>query len=920
MDKQILLNKNRGKRSVNVENGLLLPISTEERLLPFDDISDVVNLQDVYNKERDDSDLYRIILNINPVCTNVLFNMYTEIVYKEGDDDCTIIKNSGNTKIKYKNRPCNPSDLNHVQAIRDTEYNHPEICEDLVYHCGTDIFNNHILRNNGFVVVAKILNGDKRFFNTIKDYQRDKDGKNATLNLSRSTIPLHLYNAENLLTFKEAFRSRLIEDEGWFGFTNTSLLDIPNVEINDGEDTITVNKVINSNKPCEFIDMFPDRSLFSFIPKINKYKNRIEPNWDYCLTYPYKNEYYNFQRVNSHFTNDKDFLEFQEKYPHFHGIKVLRIFEGTNESGINSLFFETMLNHNLSSGDYVRLYYIVDKELRKSALKIKVSNIGDHTNSDRPHIFSISKNGIDNELFDELVKSKVDGEYALKMYVKKESEQGECDYYFRVFRKIPNFATSTLNIHDMNNDIEDVIKSCKKDYFKSENNRLSFAQNIYGDKMSQILFTDTIDLTRLVDNNGRKLTEIYFTVIKRNQGHKSWYQKENEAIYHDNDIENVEFSRAFGKVTSGLLMGKNDHCFNYNIRRMHNVPDDIINDNSILRIPPRPYVIENDLTIKGKSDTKVSGLFYGDIVERNPETCNETILEKVYHRFNTAQRETGVSTYGNLIYDVMLQDDNIDEFEYMSTNETGFKITEKRYGYDEGVKNANIAPEGYFYQPHFRIKINDTKDDITEKDTTFINFDKNKAYFSNGKNGTAMIVSSPKDYDFRKFDVFLLYEKDNFITNHHWGFLENIKNKTEITIKFETILKTMMDDISNGVKNGKYVLVKTNTNIPDYAIPSQIFPYKFRWKEPIEPSEVSSDSEIFKRPFTNGTHYINTNINFYLRRQDPFGEFYLQYGVREDDDSSVKYNPLIDLTPYGNYKDNTTYEYYSTESYNPCII
>ena len=138
----------------------------------------------------------------------------------------------------------------------------------------TDIFNNHILRSSGFVAVSKMgSSGDKTIFNTIKDFQRDKDGNTVVINNGSQNVNLHLYNADNLLTFKEAFRERLIEDDGWFGFTNTSLIDIPNVNVSS-VGMVTVNKVMNNNKACEFIDMFPDRSLYSFIPKINKYRNR----------------------------------------------------------------------------------------------------------------------------------------------------------------------------------------------------------------------------------------------------------------------------------------------------------------------------------------------------------------------------------------------------------------------------------------------------------------------------------------------------------------------------------------------------------------------------------------------------------------------------------------------------------------------
>ena len=42
--------------------------------------------------------------------------------------------------------------------------------------------------------------------------------------------------------------------------------------------------------------------------------------------------------------------------------------------------------------------------------------------------------------------------------------------------------------------------------------------------------------------------------------------------------------------------------------------------------------------------------FYGDLVEFNPITINESVIEEVKHRFNTAQRETKQSVDFNTIY------------------------------------------------------------------------------------------------------------------------------------------------------------------------------------------------------------------------------------------------------------------------------
>ena len=193
MKRQILLNKNKSKRSVNVENGLLVPISTEERLIPFEDISDVVNLAKVYDGEKDSSNLYRLIFTINPVCSNILFNTYTEIVRKEGSQECVMLTDK-NANMVMPNAG-NKTQLSQPQAIRDTEYSHPDICGDLVYHCGTDMFNNHILRNNGFVVISKNPKGKKTdIFNTIKDLNRDKDGNDIkTQTANGRTVTTHIY-------------------------------------------------------------------------------------------------------------------------------------------------------------------------------------------------------------------------------------------------------------------------------------------------------------------------------------------------------------------------------------------------------------------------------------------------------------------------------------------------------------------------------------------------------------------------------------------------------------------------------------------------------------------------------------------------------------------------------------------------------
>ena len=75
----------------------------------------------------------------------------------------------------------------------------------------------------------------------------------------------------------------LKEENGWLGFINTSILR-----------TTKVNRIINYKKECAFIDMYPTREHYSFVPYFNEERKRLEKNWEYCLTYPFENVYDNY--------------------------------------------------------------------------------------------------------------------------------------------------------------------------------------------------------------------------------------------------------------------------------------------------------------------------------------------------------------------------------------------------------------------------------------------------------------------------------------------------------------------------------------------------------------------------------------------------------------------------------------------------
>lgn len=89
--RKIYLNKNKSVNSVNEQNFVGIDLSTKSKLLPYNDVSDILNLNDLYIKERNNCRKYRLILTVNPICTNVLYNYRTEVVRKEGSPDVTFI-------------------------------------------------------------------------------------------------------------------------------------------------------------------------------------------------------------------------------------------------------------------------------------------------------------------------------------------------------------------------------------------------------------------------------------------------------------------------------------------------------------------------------------------------------------------------------------------------------------------------------------------------------------------------------------------------------------------------------------------------------------------------------------------------------------------------------------------------------------
>lgn len=384
-------NSSTSVNSVDKELRISIPMENTFDKLLIDSNNSSLNLNELFIKEREGCDNYRIMLTIHPFCSNVLFNPYTEIMKNEGSDDVIVVtekndqytfNNSSEKKLVFGKT----DNLSLYDMIRNTEYSREGL--DFEYHPGLNIFNNHILRNKSYRIVNRIDEkaSDKDVFNTIEDYFRLDDGstlqKCCRLDINdASTLKKHLYNVDDILSFEngDAINENLKEQNGWFGFYNTSTIDAKD----KNGDSLDINRVINNKGNCEFIDMYPDRTLFSFAPKYNFHRGRCEYNWDVILTYPAKHV--------THYEDETPITVIQDGK--LNALYIVDAKYVRTASGNKSVMLRTLTKHNLKIGDFVKISFNENESNSPWTTipkKFRVYSIGDTNGDDRDYYFHVN--------------------------------------------------------------------------------------------------------------------------------------------------------------------------------------------------------------------------------------------------------------------------------------------------------------------------------------------------------------------------------------------------------------------------------------------------------------------------------------------------------------------------------------------------
>jgi len=916
---KLTLNKNKSFSSVDKIQNLHLDLESEEKLLPVSDLQGKIDAYEQYLKEKDACNTYRFIFTIRPYCSNILFNHITEVGLQNPwvnskipyhalflhEDKAYNFECHNLSDPKYSDTK-NEAGVN-APITRDTGYS-----DQLDYYCGIDIFNNHNLRRKEFVCINQLKDGetrDKEFFNTLFDYVRSEsgariDGFTYNINNPSETSSLHLYTKDSVYSFTDAIAKNLDEENGWVGFKNVTILDTFKTSVKDNQ---KIYKMLKNYQPCTFVDMYPTRKHFSFVPFINKNPIRTEKNWEYLLTYPYKNVYDNplvYDNMRKIYGIRCD-LELPENMGTDSGeISLKQLLGLDDDNPVNvplNITFSSHLKHNLTQNDKINLHIFNGNAKVFTSSNVNIVSTG-YNGYDSEHYFSVALNDV---ITDMTLALNVYPEGIIGFRFEKISVGRPCRYYLRKFRKLPNFDGIQVDTANEIANEETIKEALQNNEFSSSLNKLGFSKTIYGDDISQIIYDD-VKIEGLRDNLGRELSVIYLTIIKTNYGHDDWYKISNVDTYFP--VNNIEYSHCFGKVSSGFdlqptVIDKDE----YNIHRQHNITTTVTPRSKTLinNIQASSAKLEDDISVR--SDTFLENFdLFGDIIELNEATLEETVLETVQHRFNTAQREfdeiVGDDTTSNPFSKLTI--DTIEHDDY--DNAAGFK------GKTENIMCAgywaNIAPEGYYYQAHYPIR-------IKQYDTIV-----NTGYHTQVKftGVTGKTITTDVNYYLELNDELYLFKKDDKTNTKYIAHVDKVEGDdfTKITLSVPTDATGSLSD---------YIIFKPNVLKPDGAYDfGDIEPSSYReksgryvWRELLPSSKIPRDSELYDSIFTNGAIYHYKDINFYVKRQDPYGEYGLHPLYNKDEASDTCIKPF-DLEFDGNETDITYGDYFEPGENNVC--
>ena len=307
---------------------------------------------------------------------------------------------------------------------------------------------------------------------------------------------------KNNVVSKTILSSSIFEKNGWVGYFNDEL-DQTALQFND-----------NKSALCEFFPFDPGYDRLNFLDSDGTQNFLIK------ITYPFKTKDIVLVKNNTN-VSLKDGIPIIEKF-------LIKL-NGRNYTG-----FRTAMNHGLIEGDRISLLKFTDNTsnntLNLNSKFYRVFKLGNETNDNklRNFVIDVDPNDISFTI----------GVSTVKRVVKDKPSS----YYVRQFKSLTS-----------------------SDYKDYDLYPAAYGVTYFDDNVAAFNFKKDINITGLVDNLNRPLTELYLTIIKNDNDTSSGNISTQYWLNKQKNLQIPFNTRFWTKISAGYLLENNTNI-NYNIR------------------------------------------------------------------------------------------------------------------------------------------------------------------------------------------------------------------------------------------------------------------------------------------------------------------------------------------------------------------
>jgi hypothetical protein len=368
---------------------------------------------------------------------------------------------------------------------------------------------------------------------------------------------------------KTIMSNSIFEKDGWVGSYN----DEPN------ENDIQFND--NKSALCEFFPFDPGYDRLKMLDSDGA------SNYLFKLVYPFSTKDITLVKNNLN-------ISLKDGVPIIDQFTIIL-------NGRQYIGFRTPMNHGLNVGDRIRLFNFVDNTpnntLNLNTQLYRVFKLGNQVNDNKLRTFVIDVNPSDINI-------------TIGVSTIKRSVNGKLSsYYVRQFKSLTS-----------------------SDYKDYDLYPAAYGVTYFNDEVVAFNFKNDIDVSSLVDNLGRPITEIYLSIIKNDNDSNPTSLNTQYWLLQQQNLIPPYNTRFWTKISAGYDLENNNNV-NYNIRSY--------GDTNYIGSLYYENIDESD------------DVFDGDIVEYNESELLERRMENLYHRVNTVYRE-----FLNSIYSTYSQDSN----------------------------------------------------------------------------------------------------------------------------------------------------------------------------------------------------------------------------------------------------------------------